>query len=86
MITTSSGKNLGTMTNAHVFIILYKLITGIKESDGLSVGFHHDKNQWRINCRAYSDDDAGEKSFASSYMKDVFGFAEYPKNATYGLG
>ena len=40
--TTSSGKQLETITNAHIICLMYKLRPGSKNSDDLFTSFHHD--------------------------------------------
>ena len=63
---------------------MYKPLTTSRDSDDLSIGFNRSRDRRRreltINKKVkgnYHD---------RLYLKDVFGFAQHQKTATYGLG
>ena len=83
-LTTSSGKHLEDISHAHLVSLMYKLITSSKDSNDLSIGFDNSRNRRR-------DELALNKNIKGKYhvkimLKDVFGFAELQRKATYGLG
>ena len=83
-LTTSSGKHLEDINNAHILSLMYKVISSAKDSNDLSIGFDHSHNRWK-------DELTANKSVKGKYHlkilhKDVFGFAECQEKATYGLG
>ena len=83
-LTTSSGKHLEDISHAHLVSSMYRLITSIKNSDDLSIGFGRSPNRRK-------DELALNKSVKGKYhvrimLKDIFGFAEGQEKATYGLG
>ena len=83
-LTTSSGKHLEDISDAHLVSLMYKLITSSKDSNDLSIGFDYSRNRRR-------DELALIKKIKGKYhvkimLKDVFGFAEHQEKATYGLG
>ena len=44
-LTTSSGKRLEDINNAHIVSLMYKLITNSKNSDDLSIGLDRIRNR-----------------------------------------
>ena len=83
-LSTSSGKHLEDISHAQLVSLMYKLITSSKDSNDLSIGFDHSSNRRRGEL-------ALNKNIKGNYqvkimLKDVFGFAEHQKKATYGLG
>ena len=81
---TSSGKHLEDISHAHLVSLMYKLITSSKDSNDLFIGFDYSRNRRR-------DELALNKNIKGKYhvkimLKDVFGYAEHQKKATYGLG
>ena len=83
-LTTSSGKHLEDINHSHIVSLLYQLITSIKDSNDLSIGFDRSRNRRK-------DEMAQNKNAKGKYhlrimLKDVFGFAEHQEKATYGLG
>ena len=44
-LTTSSGKHLENNDHAHIVSLLYKLLSSIKGSDDLSIGFDRDRGR-----------------------------------------
>ena len=83
-LTTSSGKNLESISHAHKVSILYKLISNAKDSNDLSLGFDHSRNRRRDKLTANKS--VKGKYYLKFLLKDVFGFAECQEKATYGLG
>ena len=82
-LTSSSGKEIEEIDNAHVICLMHKLISSSRDSDDLSSGFHrsigvrereltHNKTT-KGNCHV------------RIYSKDIFGFAEHQDKCTYGL-
>ena len=83
-LTTSSGRHLKDISHTHLVSLMYKLITSLKNSNDFSIGFDYSRNRRR-------DELALNKNIKGKYhvkimLKDVFGFAEHQKKATYGLG
>ena len=83
-LTTSSGKHLANIDHAHIVSLMYKLVTSSKGSDDLSIGFDRDRN--RRQRELTNNKTQKGKFHVRIYLKDVFGFAEYQKKGTYGLG
>ena len=46
-LTTGNGKHLEVVSHAQIVSLLYKLITGAKDSDDLSIRFDRDRNRRR---------------------------------------
>ena len=69
--------------NAHVICSLHKLISSSRNSDDLSIGFQRSiearERELTINERTKGNYHVG------IYLEDIFGFAEYQDNCTYGL-
>ena len=83
-LTSSSGKHLEDISHAHIFSLMYKLITSAKDSDDLSIGFDRDRNRRRNKL-------TNNKNVKSTYhlrkmLRNVFGFREQQEKVTYGLG
>ena len=83
-LTTSSGKHLEDISHAHVFSLMYKLITSSKNSDDLSIGF--DRSAARRRDEITNNKNVKGKFHLRIMLKDVFGFAEHQEKATFGLG
>ena len=81
--TTSSGKILEEISYAHIASLMYKLITGAKDSDDLSIGF--DRDRGRRQEELTNNTNQKGKNRAGIYIKDIFGSAETCGKATYGL-
>ena len=63
---------------------MYKLLTSSRGSDDFTFGFDRDRN---TRQRELTNNETQTGKFhVRTYLKDVFGFAEYQKKATYGLG
>ena len=77
-VITSSGIELGTISNAPTICLVFILLTSSNESKDFKV-FLHDKNQRRSNFREDRDDDTKGKFF-KVYLKDVFGLTEHKKS------
>ena len=82
-LTTFSGKHLENIDHAHILPLMYKLLTSSRGSDDLSIGFDRDRN--RSQRELTNIKTRKGKFHVRIYLKDVFGFAEYQKKATYGL-
>ena len=83
-LTTSSGKHLEEITHAHIVSLMYKLLTSIKDSDDLSIGF--DCSRARRKSELSNNKNIKGKFHIRIYLKDNFGFAEHHEKETYGLG
>ena len=83
-LTTSSGKQLENIDHAHRVSLMYKLLTSSKGSDDLSICFDRDRN--RRQRELTNNKSQKGKYHVRIYLKDVFGFAKYLEEATYGLG
>ena len=82
-LTTSSGKHLENIDHAHIVSLMYKLITSNRGSDDLSIAF--DRDSGRRQRELTNNKSQKGKYHVRIYLKDVFGFAEYQEEATYGL-
>ena len=81
---SSSGKHLENIDHSHIVSLMYKLLTSSRGSDDLSICFDRDRN--RRQRELTNNKSQKGKYHVRIYLKDVFGFAEYPEKATYGLG
>ena len=63
---------------------MYKLLSSSRDSDELSIGFNR-SNGVRKNELTNNKSTKGNYH-VRIYLKDVFGFADYHDNCTYGLG
>ena len=81
-LTTSPGKQLEDIKHSHVVSLIYNLKTSSKNSDNLSIGFDRSRRKDEL---AQNKNIKG-KNHVRIMLKDVFGFAECQKKATYGLG
>ena len=84
MSTASSGKHLEDFSHAHIVSLMYKLITSARDTDGLNIGF--DRDSYRRKPELINIETIKGKYHVRNMLKDVFGFAEHEKRATYGLG
>ena len=83
-LTTSSGKHLENIDHAHIVSLMYKLLSSSKGFDDLSIGF--DRDRGRRQRELTNNKTQKGKFHVRIYLKDVFGFAEYQEEGTYGLG
>ena len=83
-LTTHSGKHLENIDHSHIVSLMYKLLTSIKGSDDLSIGFDRDRTRRRNELT--NNKNIKGKYHDRIYLKDVIGYAEYQEKATYGLG
>ena len=83
-LTTSSGKHLEKISQAHIISLMYKLLTSCKDGDDLSIGF--DRNRGRRKNELTNDKSIKGKYHIRIYLKDIFGFAEHQEKGTYRLG
>ena len=83
-LTTSSGKHLENIDHAHIVSLMYKLLTSIRDSDDLSIGFDRDRN--RRKRELTNNKKLKGKYHMRIYLKDIFGFAQDQGKATEGFG
>ena len=84
MLTTSSGKHLEDISHAHIVPLVYKLITGARGSDNLSIGFDRDRG---IRQRELTNNEPQKGKFHLIIMlKGIFGFSQCQEKGTFGLG
>ena len=76
-ITTFSGRELETNTNAHKNCVLFKFITSSKSKIDLFIGFHHDSIERVRKFRDCKDKNTTGKFYVMICSQDVFGVAEY---------
>ena len=84
ILTTSSGKHLEDFSHAHLFSLMYKLITSSKGSDDLSLDF--DRSSERRQYDTTNNKNVKGKFHLRIMLRDVFGFAEHQEKTTYDLG
>ena len=82
-LTTSSGKHLEDISHAHIFSLLYKLVTSAKDTHDLSIGFDHYGG--RRHRELTNDKTTKGKYDVRNDIKDFFGFPECQEEGTYGL-
>ena len=83
-LTTSSGKHLEEISHAHIVSLMYKLITSTNGSDDLSIGFDRDRR--RRKRELTNNKNIEGKNHLRIFLREILGFAEHQKKATYGLG
>ena len=83
-LTSSDGKEIKEIDNAHVICLMHKLLSSSRDSDDLSIGFHR-SIEAREGELTNNKANKGNYHFRI-YLKDVFGFPEHKDNCTYGLG
>ena len=82
-MTSSSRKEMDENDNAHVNCLLYKLISGSRDNDDLSIGF-----QWSIKARERemtNNKTITGKYHVRIYLNGFFSFAEYHDLCIYVL-
>ena len=79
-LTTSSGKHLEDINHAHIVPLRYKLLTSIRGTDDLSVGF--DRSRGRKKRELTINKKIKGKYQFRIHLKDVFGFVENQETAT----
>ena len=79
----SSGKSLEDINHAYIIYLLYKLITSVRGSDDLSIGFDPD----RARSQRDLTDNKNQKGkyHVRIVLRDIFGSAEHQEKPTYGL-
>ena len=82
-LTTNSGKHLENIDHAQIVSLMYKLLTSIKDSDDLSIGF--DRSRDRRRRELSNNNNIKGKYHLRIYLRDIFGFAEHQEAAIYGL-
>ena len=83
-LTTNSGKHLKDISHSHIVSLMYKLITGAKNSDGRSIGF--DRSRDRRRQELTNNKNIKSKFHVEIMLKDAFDFAEHQEKTTCGLG
>ena len=83
-LTSSSGKHIESIDHALIACLMYKLITGARGSDDLSIGC--DRSRDRRKQELTINKNIKGKHHVIIYLRDVSGFAEWQKKATAGLG
>ena len=82
-LTTSSGKRLENIDHAHIVSLMYKLLSSIRDSNDLSIGFDRSRDKRKrelLNIKTQKG-----KFHLRIYLKDVFGFAENQEVGNFGL-
>ena len=82
-LTTSSGKHLEEVSHAHIVSLMHKLLTSSKDSNGLSIGFDHSRNNRKRELT--NNKNIKGKYHIRIYLQDIFGYAEHQEKGTYGL-
>ena len=73
-LTSSSGKEVEEIHNAHVLCLMRKLISSSRDSDDLSLGSHQCNG---VRERELTNNKTTKGNYhVRLYLKDVFGFAE----------
>ena len=82
-LTNRSGKHLEKIYHAHIVLLLYKLLTSIRGSDDLSIGFDRDRE--RRKNEVSNNKNIKGKSHVRIYLEDIFGFADTWKKVLMAL-
>ena len=82
-LTNSSGKHLENIDHAHIVSLMYEIISSIRDSNDLSIGFDRDRD--RRKRELLNNKTQKGKFHLRIYLKDIFGFAEYQQTGTFGL-
>ena len=82
-LTTSSGKQLEDLSQAHLVSLTYKLMTSSKGSDDLSIGF--DRSPGRRRDGLTITKNVQVKYHLRILIKAVFGFVKSKEKASYDL-
>ena len=83
-LTTSSGKHLEEINNAHIIPLMYKLTTSARDTDELSIGFDRSRDRRKLQL---TDNKSQEGKFQLRiFLRVVFGFAEHQEKCIFGLG
>ena len=83
-LTTSSGKHLENIDNAHIVSLMYKLLTSSRGSDDLSICFECDRD--RRKQELTNNKNVKGKYHIRIYLRDIIGFAEHQEKTAFGLG
>ena len=83
-LASSSGKHIEEINHAHTVCLMYKLMTGARNSDYLSIGF--DRSPDRRQQELTNSKNLKGKYQVAIMLKDIFGFAEHQEKGTYVLG
>ena len=83
-LTTSSGKHLENIDQAHIACLMYKLLSSSRDSDDLSIGFDRSRDGRKQELN--NNKTQKGKYHLRIYPKDIFGFAEHQQVETFGLG
>ena len=81
---SSSRKHIEEINHAHIVCLVYKLITGARKTDGLSVGFDPDRG--RRQRELTKNKNVKGKYHVTIMLKDIFGFVQHQEKGTHGLG
>ena len=82
-LTSSSGEEIEEIDEAHVILLMYKLIPSSRDSDKLSIGFHRSNE---VRERELTNNKQTKGNYhVRTYSIDFFGFAQHHANCTYGL-
>ena len=73
-LTTSSGKHLEDINQAHIVFLMYKSLTSSRGSEDLSIGFDHSRNRRRDKLT--SNRNVKGEYHLRIMLKNTFGFAE----------
>ena len=82
-LTNKSGKHLEDVNNAHIVVLMYKLITSSRGSGDLSIGFDRNRNRRR---ELINNKNKKGKYHVRIMLKDIFVFSEHQEKASFGLG
>ena len=83
-LTSSSGKEIEEIDNAHVTCLMHKLISSSRDTDDLSIGFHRSNG---VREKELGNNKSTKGIYpVRIHLKDIFGFAEHQDKCTYGLG
>ena len=83
-LATSSGKLVEEVSQAHTVCLTYKLLTSVRDTDDLSIGF--DRDRGRREREIIDNKNLKGNFHVTITLKDIVSFAEHQEKGTYGIG
>ena len=74
---SSSGKHIEEINHVHIVCLMYKLITGARNTDDLSIAFDRDRE--RRKRELTNNKHIEGKNHVTIMLKDIFVFVEHQK-------
>ena len=82
-VTTSSRKQLKSITLGDIACLRYKILTNARDCDDLSIGFRRDRDTRKRELT--NNKGMKGKYHVGIFINDIFGLAQHQLKGTYGL-